>query len=74
MSEINSFLSRIGIVFHWVGFGFALIIILSVIVGIFDEGLEILTYLLFAPLPVLVGWVIRWLLVGGNVPYLPYQD
>ena len=74
MSEIRSFLSRIGLVFHWIGFGIAIIFAIAGIVGVFDEGLGMLVATLFSPVPLFIGWVIRWLMVGGKVPYLPYQD
>jgi hypothetical protein len=78
MAETESFKQRIALVIHWLGFGIGSIaLITSFIGGFMDLKIMLGVWLSGLMISVLLsvgGWFIRWLLVGGKVPFLPYQD
>ena len=74
MAETETFKQRLALASHWLGFGIAIIMFILGIALIFETWDNNLEILFLSPVPLFIGWVIRWLIVGGKVPYLPYQD
>ena len=70
---MRDFLSRLGLVFHWTGFIFGIIV---AVLCIFVGGTENIGFILFSPVPLFasisLGYLLRWVMVGGDIKFFPY--
>lgn len=79
---MKGFIERLGLLFHWIGY------IGSMAVGLFLFYILFENHQNNQPSPDImssfliliaflgsntIGWVLRWLMVGGNVKFLPFD-
>ena len=72
---MKDFLIKASLVFHWFAFVSGIFFGLVSLFGGLTTG--IVFYYVWAPFNFLgntaIGFVIRWLVVGGNIKFFPYQ-
>ena len=73
---MREFLVRIGLVAHWTGFCFGVLtLFFGITVGVTNTGRAdaffggTAGFFVFTA----VGWLIRWILTGGKIPFEPYK-
>ena len=74
---MKEFLVRIGLVAHWTGFCFGVLtLFLGIAVGVTNTGREDAFFGGTAGFFVFTagGWLLRWILTGGQVNFLPYKN
>lgn len=74
---MKDFVARLGLLIHWIGFLGSMLIALFLFYSLIQEGeppnvsSSALILIAFIGSNTL-GWVLRWLIVGGNIKFLPF--
>ena len=72
-----NFIARLGLLIHWIGFLGSMVVALFMFSELLDGGTPnpfdtSLVLIAFFGSNTL-GWVLRWLIVGGNIKFLPFD-
>lgn len=73
---MKGFLVRLGLVAHWTGFGLGVLtLVMGFTIGVTNTGRADAFFGATAGFFILtaVGGLIRWILTGGKIPFVPYK-